>query len=197
VLYGTTQSGGAACSCGVVYAISPAGSGYAETVIHAFAAGADGNQSDSALTVDSNGVLYGSTIFGGGGYSYGECSSGCGTLFALTPSASGYSERVIHSFAPSEGLFPNAAPIVYHGILFGATSEGGNDRKCGGLIVGGCGVVFSMRPSGGAYRVLAIFNGRSDGGHPVAGLLRSGKTFYGVTSVGGASHHGTAFKFTL
>jgi|SRR5580700_99125 uncharacterized repeat protein (TIGR03803 family) len=77
-LYGTTIHGGApSCSCGTVYSISTSG---AETVLHSFVGGADGEYPQAPLA-GVKGTLYGTTASGGDPQK-GEC---CGTVFALTP----------------------------------------------------------------------------------------------------------------
>jgi uncharacterized repeat protein (TIGR03803 family) len=86
VLYGTTAGGGdVACSggCGVLYEISKAGK---YTVLHRFGglAGNDGAGSISgALTLGSDGSIYGATY--SGGISCTENNQGCGTIFKYTP----------------------------------------------------------------------------------------------------------------
>jgi uncharacterized repeat protein (TIGR03803 family) len=111
MLYGTTEYGGKHGK-GTVFRITTAG---AEKVIHSFGSGSDGADPVSSL-LNVNGTLYGTTQYGGG-------STGCGTVFSLTPSGS---EHLLYSFngepdgcAPSEGL------IDVNGILYSATRYGG------------------------------------------------------------------------
>jgi uncharacterized repeat protein (TIGR03803 family) len=88
-LYGTTSAGGDsschydAAGCGTLYSIGPSG---AETVLYTFAGGSDGAQPNAALR-DVAGVLYGTTTYGGSHNSQCHHSLGCGTVFALTPTA--------------------------------------------------------------------------------------------------------------
>jgi uncharacterized repeat protein (TIGR03803 family) len=78
-LYGTTRNGGSgACSCGTVFSITTAGT---ETVLHDFA-DSDGAGPLAAL-LDVAGVLFGTTAYGGS--HKGDCSPGCGVVFALRP----------------------------------------------------------------------------------------------------------------
>jgi hypothetical protein len=99
-LYGTTETGGPpsnapACfggSCGVVFKLaSPAdgGTAYTEQVLWAFS-GKNGAGPNAGLTADENGVLYGTTQFGGlldgepcTKYN-GGAGIGCGVVFKLT-----------------------------------------------------------------------------------------------------------------
>jgi uncharacterized repeat protein (TIGR03803 family) len=86
VLYGTTAGGGdPACTggCGMLYEISKTGK---YIVLHRFGglAGSDGAGSVSgALTLGSDGSIYGTTY--SGGISCTENSQGCGTIFKYTP----------------------------------------------------------------------------------------------------------------
>lgn len=77
-LYGTTLNGGVSASSttgGTLYSIDTATS--AETVLHSFGAGSDGNQPRTSLILTLGGVLYGTTIAGG--------ASNLGTVFSYTP----------------------------------------------------------------------------------------------------------------
>src|SRR5689334_18996066 len=68
-------------------------------VLYSFAGGSDGANPTSPVTLDdSTGSLYGTT--GGGGFG---CSSGCGTVFELTPAGI---ESVLYSFTgpPLDGV---------------------------------------------------------------------------------------------
>ena len=79
-LYGVTYSGGStsACSgygCGTVFSVTP--KTMAETVVYAFQGGSDGLNPEAALTIDTNGVIYGTTASGGTYYN--------GTVFSVAP----------------------------------------------------------------------------------------------------------------
>lgn len=80
-LYGTTTHGGGcglfSGGCGTVFSIDPADGD--ESVVYAFKGGDDARRPSSTL-IDISGTLYGTTATGGGG-----CSSGCGTIFSVTP----------------------------------------------------------------------------------------------------------------
>jgi uncharacterized repeat protein (TIGR03803 family) len=83
-LYGTTSQGGGAMGCengcGTVFKATPLG---AESVLHSFASGSDGDSPQGDL-INVGGTLYGTT-FGGGGTGCGGPGSGCGTVFKVTP----------------------------------------------------------------------------------------------------------------
>jgi uncharacterized repeat protein (TIGR03803 family) len=125
-LYGTTIAGGH--SGGVVFSITTTGT---EKVLHQFAGGSDGAQPMAEL-VNVDGTLYGTTELGGGA---GCGSSGCGTVFSITPSGV---ETVLHSFAgesAGDGAYPQAKLVDLNGTIYGTTAGGGTY---------GYGTVFSL-----------------------------------------------------
>src|ERR1700683_2414963 len=145
-LYGTTIYGGTGTcadvpACGMVYEISPAGRDVTEKVLYSFQGDEDGAFPFASLVRDSTGNLYGTTSAGG----VGACTSGCGTVFELSPSNGSWQETIIHSFtgANGDGATP-WAPLIFDsaGNLYGTTSAGG--------IVGN-GTVFELLPSNGAW----------------------------------------------
>jgi uncharacterized repeat protein (TIGR03803 family) len=123
-LYGVAEQGGGRGGLGVVYRLSPAGSGYAETTLHEFSARdlRGGQLPESGLVMDQGGDLFGTTIAGGMGP-----SGGYGVAFELVPSGARYTERILHAFgsgtdggAPSGGLVAGK-----DGTLYGTTAFGG------------------------------------------------------------------------
>ena len=179
VLYGTTAAGGTgACDggCGTVFSLTPPaspGGPWTEAVLHSFTGGSDGTQPLASVAIDSGGVLYGTTIYGG---TYG-------TVFSVTPPLSpggAWTEAVLHSFAgASDGSFPMAGVAIgREGVLYGTTTYGG---------ISDYGTVFELRPpssTGGAWteRVLHSFAGidRTD---PQSGVvIGNGDVLYGTTS---------------
>lgn len=64
-LYGTATFYGAVC-CGVVFKLTPTDKGpWAESILYSFTGGTDGNAPYGGLTFDSQGDLYGVTLYGG------------------------------------------------------------------------------------------------------------------------------------
>jgi len=77
-LYGTAALGGDASGCGVLYKLVPGPKDkWKYSVLHTFGGVGDGCLPSGNLAIDSNGDLYGGTIFGG--------TSGNGIVFELTP----------------------------------------------------------------------------------------------------------------
>jgi len=87
-----------------------------ETVLYSFTGGLDGaNPYYSGVIFDASGNLYGTTVGGG--------TSNLGTVFELTPTESGWSEKVLYSFAAGlDGASPYAG-LVFNGAgsLYGTT----------------------------------------------------------------------------
>jgi len=186
-LYGTTVGGGSKCrdlGCGTVFSISITGS---EKVLYRFKGGSDGAAPAAGL-IAVDGVLYGTTMFGGGG---SACRSGCGTVFRVTTTGA---EEVVHRFAIADGYFPQSSLTYTHGAFFGATYVGGAYHQCGGSL-GGCGTIYRLTRTG-SFKVLHSFAG-ADGSNPLAALIGVNGTLYGTTSFGGPSYGGTLFSITL
>lgn len=173
--YGTTYQGGGN-NKGTVFKITPAG---AETVLYAFAGGADGAYPAASLIRGIDGNFYGTTTEGG--------VHGIGAVFKVTPAGA---ETVLYSFAgQSDGYYPTAGLIQdIQGNFYGTTQEGGSY---------GNGTVFKVTATG-TETVLHSFGGYpSDGAAPYAGLVQGlNGTFYGTTESGGANNLGTVFKLT-
>jgi uncharacterized repeat protein (TIGR03803 family) len=156
-LYGTTYFGGAGpCTapespgCGTVYALKPPASpdgAWIETVLYSFMY-TDGSNPRAGVALQSapgGEVLYGTTSEGGIHSCVGL--SGCGTVFSLTPPASGtgalWTDTVLHYFTGnSDGSGPSA------GIMIG-TGPGGHTTLYGTAYAGTSqhdGTVFQLTP---------------------------------------------------
>jgi uncharacterized repeat protein (TIGR03803 family) len=150
-----------------------------EKVIYSFTGGADGAVPVSDLTIDSAGNLYGTTLYGG---NLTACSSGCGTVFELEHTRTGWQEHVLYSFAgyPQDGALPEAGLIFDKaGNLYGTTAAGGAGCQ------GGCGTVFELKRTRDGWKeeVLYNFTGGNDGASPAADLVSdSAGNLYGTTS---------------
>jgi uncharacterized repeat protein (TIGR03803 family) len=120
-LYGTA-SGGGTQSFGTVFRITPSGAG---TVLYSFGAvPSDGQNPSGALLLASDGNFYGTTLAGGTPNAYCKASTGCGTLYRITPSGT---ETVLYSFGTnaSDGMGPSGALLqASDGNLYGTTTAG-------------------------------------------------------------------------
>lgn len=199
-LYGTTSSGGAATGgkrAGTVFELSPPsvqGGAWTETVLYSFCAGSntdcqDGGDPVSQLIFDASGNLYGTTSEGGAGLDY---SMG-GTVFELSPSASGWALTTLYSFCVNgngrkicpDGNLPMAGVTFdKSGNLYGTTQSGGAKNSQG------AGTVYELSPTanGWVHNTILAFNpdgGRLQGPSATvtfdpAGNLYSTASFNGV-----------------
>jgi len=180
-LYGTTIAGGA-FNKGTVFVITPGG---AEIVVYSFAgAPNDGDEPNSALAIDSKGVLYGTTMGGG--------ASGKGVVFKFDPAHG--QEQLLYSFCIQANCGDGSVPIApvtvgKKGVLYGTTAIGGL-----GAVQQGSGVAFRLDPPGRhgtAWTQSVLYNFCSqtscaDGKNPGGGrlLLAQSGVLYGTASAG-------------
>jgi uncharacterized repeat protein (TIGR03803 family) len=174
-LYGTTTEGGAK-AYGAVFVQSVSGG---HKTLYSFQGDSDG-WTPHGLTVADNGLLYGTTQYGGNdGCGYSSYPT-CGTVFDVSTSGQ---HRVIYSFkGGSDGYLPIGDLLYYHGALYGTTNAGGTGTAC----KHGCGTVFRIGAAGGE-NVLYSFKNGSDGAYPIAGLVAMNGLLYGTTEAGGGS----------
>jgi uncharacterized repeat protein (TIGR03803 family) len=192
-LYGTTVARSPEEGGGTVFKLSKAGK---ETVLHRFGNGPDGYDVAGGLVSDTSGNFYGTTTLGGSDRSL--CGgTGCGIVYKVSQAGK---ETILYNFTgssdgqnPYAGLTRDAA-----GNLYGTTASGGGVGQCRGNA--GCGTVFKIDTTG-KETVLYRFSGGTDGGYPLAPLVRDATgNLYGTAEVGGdlsgcgGSGCGTVFK---
>jgi uncharacterized repeat protein (TIGR03803 family) len=141
-LFGTTQGDNTSncitpTDCGAIYELSPpavAGDPWQENTLFHFSSVNTGADPYAALWHNAEGVLYGTTIYGGNG------GPNMGTVFKLVPPATAggdWTEVVLHYFRgvpAGDGAHPTGALIWSNGAFYGTTLFGGN----------GNGTVFSL-----------------------------------------------------
>jgi uncharacterized repeat protein (TIGR03803 family) len=175
--YGTTEGGGTNNNNGTVFRISPSGT---ETTLYSF-----GSSPFAGLVQGSDGNFYGTTQEGG---SSGNCESGCGTVFRISPSGN-YTNLYSFNGRPNDGSGPQAGLVQgSDGNFYGTTPDGGTNDE---------GTVFRISPSG-SYTSLHSFVGYpTDGDLPIAGLVQgSDGNFYGTTLYGGTNNNGAVFRIS-
>jgi len=216
-LYGVTGESGNTCnpngcsgfSMGTVYELTPTGSGWQRTVLHTFSGSPDGEQPGAGLVMDKAGNLYGTTEYGGD-YNV-HCGGGCGTVFTLQHSGSGWAYSVIHKFGYSDGSSPQSQMIIDpQGNFYGTASTGGDincpwvQRSAVGIASGPeCGTVFELTLLGGVWQEKTIytFHASYEGAGPMGLLMDDAGNLYGVTTFGGfdttlCGQCGNLFKLT-
>jgi uncharacterized repeat protein (TIGR03803 family) len=177
-LYGTTESGGAN-NLGAVYSVTTTG---AETVMHSFAAGADGENPDAPLT-NVNGTLYGTTYQAGKEH---------GTIFTMTPSGS---YNIVYNFGTKtdDCLEPDSAMIYVpsKNALYGTAYAGGAH---------GNGCIFKLNLSGKKPKESVVYSftgaASSDGTNASAPAFYK-NALYVVTPEGRANDYDAILKVTL
>jgi uncharacterized repeat protein (TIGR03803 family) len=180
VFYGTTYYGGSDSS-GTVYELTCSGGSCSESVIYTFTGGSDGSNPHAGLIMDSNGALYGTTVFGG--------ANSKGTVYKLVESGGSWTETVLYSFGASSSDAAIALAGVVFGstqsVLYGATTKGGGSSGC----MYGCGTVYKLTLSGGTWSetILYAFTGyaNGDGEDAYSDIIYSGGWIYGTTINGG------------
>ena len=176
-LYGTTLGGGLELcggSCGVVFELTRSNGGWAESVLYSFTGGNDGGTPYSGVILDSSSNLYGTAYSGG--------ADSAGTVYELTPSGSGWTEKTLTDFAGGGGFPLGGLTFDPQGNLYGTGFAGGT--------------AFELQPSNGSwgYNLLYTFNG-FDGPFGSLTLDASGN-LYGTNATGGAYDQGFVFKLT-
>jgi uncharacterized repeat protein (TIGR03803 family) len=162
------------------------------------------------LSPQSGLILSGTALYGIAG---GDGIGGGGTVFKVNIDGSGF--VVLHSFDGDTGVLnigdlqtftntdgatpSNSRLVLWSNTLYGTAMYGGSS---------GYGTVFAVNTDGTGFRVLHSFtalfhsytnsmgnliNTNSDGAQPEAGLIISGNSLYGTTTVGGSSGNGTVF----
>jgi len=156
-LYGTTYQGGAS-NQGVVFQVDTAGN---ETVLHSFNSGVgDGGNPMAGVILDSEGNLYGTTLFGG--------TPGRGGIFAIDAAGN---EVVLYGFADGlDGAYPKAGVTLSPaGQLYGTTNLAG---------ASGGGVVFKI--SGGLKVQTISFGALSNQPYGAASFMVSATASSGL-----------------
>ena len=222
-LYGATDLGGSTADLsgngfGAVFKLTPVDAGrtqFQETVLYRFSSVVDGQSPMSALTLDAAGALYGTTLYGG----TGPCSDwlsniiGCGTVFKVTPPATGnsaWTKTTLYSFVGgADGAVPEGRLLLdTDGAVYGATYQGG-PSACVDWAYStiGCGIIFKLTPAargGSAWTesIIHTFMG-PDGANPQGGVIMdSTGTLFGSASGGGpvsygmVGGYGIVFKLT-
>jgi len=132
-LYGTAMQGGDQnCTvrggyggCGTVFTVGHSGNTWTQSVLYAFSGGADGIIPEAPITWH-DGNLYGMTSEGGGDGCY--AGYGCGTVFELKQSRTGWQESILYTFDGHDGELPLRGGVSFdqRGDLLGTTSNGGS-----------------------------------------------------------------------
>ncbi len=148
-LYGTTELGGA-YGCGTVYELSPAGSGWTESVLYSFMGNGDGCRPWAPVILDQAGNLYGATPM------TSTDSKSNGVVFELSPSDGRWNYSLLYTFtsgyisecSAGNGTGPTGSLTMdSSGALYG-TTQGGGFYEAGN--------VFKLTPSNGGWTYTSL-----------------------------------------
>src|SRR5271166_5544883 len=198
--YGAAQDsmeGSSAPTGGTVFSVSPTGT---FKLLHTFLPGTNktypGGNLPGFVTEGPDGKLYGTTLFGGISGCNGYC--GYGILYRVNKDGSAF--QILHRFCSltncADGANGSALVVGTDGNLYGLSSYGG-DAKCG--ITGGCGTIFRVTPSTGAFKVVLNFEFTTSGEDPSGLIMAADGTFYGnsFSTLGQLIFHYTEATGTL
>ncbi len=161
--------------------------------------GTDGSQPYvMSLVQGTDGSFYGTTQWGGTGYSCGV-QLGCGTVFKITPAGV---LTTLHNFCPQTGCTDGSGPPA--GLVQGTDGNFYGTTPSGGAT--GNGTVFKITPAGALTTLYSFCSQPNcvDGWFPKAALVQgTDGNFYGTTFEGGTGYQcgggvtcGTVFKIT-
>src|SRR5262249_6784088 len=154
-----------------------------QTIVHAFN-NDDGAYPNDGLTMGPDATIYGTTSYGG--------SLGGGTVFSLTPPASGQKEwthtilHEVHGKSTNDAGQYGKVIIGTDGALYGMNSAGGSEK----------GTIWQLtkKKSGWVFKALNHFTGSLD---PQQGLVQDAQgRLYGTGSNGGADDIGVLFRLS-
>jgi uncharacterized repeat protein (TIGR03803 family) len=183
-------SGGGKHLWGTIFKLQPVGGAWQETVLHNFCSNIvndicrDGMEPGpgAPLVMNSKGVLFGTTIYGGAG----KTTAGDGVIFRLRPHAGGWVFNALYRFCAEDncidGLMPYGGVVLRKDRLYGTTVEGG---------AYGGGTVYEFRSTKAGRQLTVLYNfcklaGCADGAAPWAQLtLDNSGNLYGTTHYGG------------
>jgi uncharacterized repeat protein (TIGR03803 family) len=202
---------------GAIAELSPGPNGWTYTQLYSFCGSVgctDGEEPRSALSWDSKGNLYGTTLYGGVSVLPCPGSLGCGVAFQMTPNGDGtWTYHVMDRFASykGDGLYPYAGlTLDAFGNAYGATASGGTY---------GNGTIFKLSPSAGGWKKTVLYEfpncaegcvpsytlvfdkagnlyGSGGGGNPECGSYTCGTIFRLIPRAGGKWKYQAVYKFS-
>lgn len=176
-IYGSCSNGGPA-GFGTAFSFNLSSEEF--EVMHVFTGVNSGSFPQGGLILASDGLLYGTTQFGG------EASQG--TIFSIDPVSGDYSTIYDLNNITADGRYPSGKLLeTESGLLMGTCSEGGS---------AGTGTIFSCTTSG-AFTRMHSFSAASDGGFPKTGITAGSDGFYyGVTEFGAGNGFGSIYRIS-
>jgi uncharacterized repeat protein (TIGR03803 family) len=160
------------------------------TLSNFFGSPTNGSNPVAPMVQGVNGDFYGTTLQGGPScFDYG--SSGCGTIFKITPEGTLTTLYYFCSLANcADGSGPNGLVLGPGGSLYGTTRNGG--------AASGAGTIFRLTPAGVLTTIYTFCTSDTctDGSIPSGLFLGANGNYYGTTNGGGMNSQGSVFKVT-
>jgi uncharacterized repeat protein (TIGR03803 family) len=184
--YGTTYSGGAN-GHGTIWKLSRNGSQWVESILYNFNGAGDGSGPEAGVILDAAGNLYGTATMGGDL----TCAAGqgCGTVFELSRSGSGWTENTLYTFEDNTlGFDP------FPGLVFDAS---GNLYASTALeSLGYAGNILQFQDLNGIWTPSILTTLRGNVGPDSALTIDAHGNLYGTTEAGGAHFEGSVFELS-
>jgi uncharacterized delta-60 repeat protein len=158
------------------------------TALHQFGSQPDNGRIPYGLLTLSDGVLYGTTTYGGAPYNVPPTNpANKGNVFKMNMDGSGF--RVLHEFTggANDGWKPWSGLAISGEMIYGSTVYGGPRGEGGG-------VIYEMNLDGGGFRILHAFGEPGDGFGGSTSPILVGDTLYGLTRWGG-NGTGTIYSY--
>lgn len=175
-LYGTAREGGTTAR-GTLYKVTAAGVRTRLVSFTGIAGAAKGNRPRGALALAANTSYYGLTETGG--------AADMGTLFRISAAGTLTTMAEFTATGPRRPL--GGLTLAQDGNLYGSTSRGGTTDS---------GALLRVVPATNTWSTLADFS-PATGTQPAGAVLAAPDgTLYGLTTAGGASGHGTLWRYT-
>ena len=161
-LYGTTSQGGAE-NTGVVYELSPSGSGWTEQTL-------------TSVYIGPYALTYGGLAMDGHGNLFGTAGGGePGGVFELTPSNGGWMFNVLQNLPDNGGPY-DTPTLDAAGNVYGTSCGEGTDN----------GSVFKLTPSNGGWTYNSVSFNYTNGECPIgSAVLDAAGNIYGTAGLGG------------
>jgi uncharacterized repeat protein (TIGR03803 family) len=189
-LYGADDGG--PHSCGLVFQMTNSGGYWTLNDIYDSFYCPNGSNPifPGGLIVDSAGDIYGVTHYGGTGSCPSFPTNGCGTIFKLTRSWSGWVGTTLYNFNQNtDGGWVSAPVLDAAGNLYGGTELGGTYNA---------GTIWELSPSNGGWTFTVLYNFQgTEGGGPAGKLaIDAAGTLYGTTNADDSYYYGNVWKLT-
>lgn len=131
------------------------------------------------LTLNSNGIFYAQTPYGG--------ANNAGTIFTFDPSNNSYTKKLDFSSGVLGRLPFGSLFLASNQTFYAMTYQGGTSNS---------GVLFQFNPSNSTYKKKLDFNSALNGSNPYGDLcLANNFKLYGMTYQGGTQNAGVIFEF--